>query len=417
MAALLAPPVPLLVLTAALQNLAGRSNLFGENQTFESFMNQFNDQHPNEADSEEDSVTKAVDSLELQGASKITGGHMCEHALGNNFNFGNEEEAGEVPFEVPTTGTIYVFSNRKSTEPYFAIKNIKLHYKLGKIVELIGEKYSHIKVLNPYMFVWEDNTWFIKGHYSELLEDPEDIEWFINEKNKTVCHVLAEGLDSSTNMISAPTATISATTSGPVASGSGAGKALRSATKEQQQIIEIFNIPPALCYEGTVNICVVYAKWLFIQKIILELPGKIADGSFTGKESGNERTYTIFFATPSYFRVHRHFRNLKHFKRMEQWFMGDPNIKNEDVWGARKPGIDYLGEILNKCVTIAEKKNKEEEKEEREKEKEKEKDKNKGKGKDKKKESRKGKERAFIESFYVDFFILSTIFGSISVGL
>ncbi|KAF8991573.1 hypothetical protein BDQ17DRAFT_1432992 [Cyathus striatus] len=352
--------------SSTLNYLTGlESNLIREDQTFESFMSQFNDQHSDEVDSdEEDSVAKAVDSLALQGASKITGGHMCEHALGNNFNFGDAEERDVIPVEVSTTGTVHVFSNRKSTEAHFAIKNVKLHYKLGKVVHI-----------GPYMFIWEDNTWVIKGHYSELLKDLEDIEWFVNEKNNTVCHVLAEGLDSSA--ISAPAVTMST----PVASGSGSSKALRSVTKEQQQIIDIFKIPPALRYEGTVSIHVVYAKWLFIQKIVLELPGKIADGSFTGKKVVMSE-HTLYF--------------LQHHPTsgMEQWFMGDPNIKDEDVWGARKPGIDYLGEILNKHITIAEQKKKEEEKEEREKEKEKEKekDKNKGKGKEKRKESRKGKE-------------------------
>ncbi|KAF8976668.1 hypothetical protein BDQ17DRAFT_1440999 [Cyathus striatus] len=216
--------------SSTLNNLTGlESNLIREDQTFESFMSQFNNQHSDEVDSdEEDSVAKAVDSLALQGASKITGGH------GNNFNFGDAEERDVIPVEVSTTGTVHVFSNCKSTEAHFANKNIKLHYKLGKIVQLIGEKYSYVKVLDPYMFIWEDNTWVIKGHYSELLKYLEDIEWFVNEKNNTVCHVLAEELNSSA--ISAPAVTMST----PVASGSGSSKVLRSVTKEQQQIIDIF---------------------------------------------------------------------------------------------------------------------------------------------------------------------------------
>ncbi|KAF8989652.1 hypothetical protein BDQ17DRAFT_1434314 [Cyathus striatus] len=78
-----------------------QNELLHDPMQFQNFMRQF------EYISEEDDM-----SLDLQGASKITGGHSHQNAIGDNYNIGDSDTTSEIASNaILPTGTLYIYND------------------------------------------------------------------------------------------------------------------------------------------------------------------------------------------------------------------------------------------------------------------------------------------------------------------
>ncbi|KAF8982830.1 hypothetical protein BDQ17DRAFT_1437700 [Cyathus striatus] len=171
---------------------------------------------------------------------------------------------------------------------------------------------------------------------------------------------------------------------------------LRETSSDQQKLIDLFKISSALRDYGIVNIRLNYAKWLFIENIIKQLPSLVSGGKWKGKLPGIYVIAPIFMSVPAYYRWKGVFVRLHLYPQMELWLQGKEGISDYEVWRGKSQTQDMLKAILNKIEKRkkAAKKDAEEDSEDEEiSDNLKSKDKGKGKGKERAREQTKGKEK------------------------
>ncbi|KAF8989968.1 hypothetical protein BDQ17DRAFT_1474307 [Cyathus striatus] len=327
-------------------------------------------------------------SLDLQGASRITGGHSRQKAAGNNYNIGDNDTMSEIASDaIPTTGTLYIYKDFSAVDPIFSFRKIEIHVHLHKILKYIGQKYKLIQVSNPYIFLWESEEWNLAGQYSELLNDTnQQVEWNLDTNGNTYCKILLDGFGTiqTSNISSIPPG------SNEDASTSSTSK-LRETTSDQQKLINLFKVPNALCDHTVSNICLSYAKWLFIENIIKQLPSMVSSGKWKDKLPGINIVAPIFIWRGVFTKLHMH-------PQMNLWLQGNEDISDHEVWKGKTQTQETLKAILlkiEKQQKIAKKNAKEtsEDEESSDNMKSKDKGKGKGKGKERVRETTKGKEK------------------------
>ena len=134
-------------------------------------------------------------SLDLGGASRVTGGILRGRALGNVFNHADADEL--LRFNLaPRKGRVQVYMSRVDptvTKPDMSLKH-EVTPRLKPILKALARGYSpirstpfvnYLKTLllivvldhNQRVFVYEDDVWTMKGRYETALEDDEDAVW------------------------------------------------------------------------------------------------------------------------------------------------------------------------------------------------------------------------------------------------
>ncbi|KAF8988492.1 hypothetical protein BDQ17DRAFT_1334513 [Cyathus striatus] len=353
---------------------SARNNVLQNPEQFENFMRQYEYSTPDDT------------SIDLQGASKIIGGHSCQNALGNIFNIGDKDkmivDTTDAP---PSTGVIKIYNDLFSSLPIFTFRRVELQVYLYKLLKYIGTKYKSIQVSNPYVFLWEDNRWSLTGQYSELLEDKDqEVQWELDEDKSTFCRILLHrmllNLRLEEGLGTTPAANITGVPSvfSEEASTSTASM-LEESTEAQKRIIDFFKVP--------------------LHYVIMELAGK-----WQNKMPPISVIATIFTSVPVYYRWKALFSKLSKYPKMELWFEGNPDISDYEVWKGEPQTQEALKIILKKFGKEDKKLAKEKDEDSSADDNYKSKDKGKGKErvKEKRKDGKRKKKRGdnnFLTSF------------------
>ena len=135
-------------------------------------------------------------TIDLQGASHVTGGILRGRAQGNVFNnadvdladYGLEHRIGRV--QVYTA-----YADPTLVKPDMELKH-EVTPKLTKVLRVLSRKYSPVRSMvsssyldmldfdmlffldeNHRIFLHENSVWNIKGRYETAIEDDEDAVW------------------------------------------------------------------------------------------------------------------------------------------------------------------------------------------------------------------------------------------------
>ena len=149
-------------------------------------------------------------SRNLRGASRITGGSIRGHAIGNVFNFADADDA-DTGMIVPRMGKVHLYTstvNPVEVKPTRILK-VNVSFSMGPILKSIAAKWSPVESkdhnyhciisfvficlpeFNPHISVFEEYEWNVKGRYNTAVEYDEDVKW-IKEGNDYIlplCHV------------------------------------------------------------------------------------------------------------------------------------------------------------------------------------------------------------------------------------
>ncbi|KAF8986158.1 hypothetical protein BDQ17DRAFT_1436366 [Cyathus striatus] len=93
---------------------------------------------------------------ELQGASHTTGGFSHGRAIGNIYNYGDDEDD---PFTMPSEniiGQIHLFLKSEAPKPDFIITDQEPLSDLQEVLENISEVYSPIASMLLFEDIWEN---------------------------------------------------------------------------------------------------------------------------------------------------------------------------------------------------------------------------------------------------------------------
>ncbi|KAF8218970.1 hypothetical protein L208DRAFT_1345048, partial [Tricholoma matsutake] len=110
-------------------------------------------------------------SQKLQGASRTTGGVIRGHAYGNVFNLADSHDL-ETDAAASVMGKVYLYDScvdPATTKPKSAFK-LKVTTSLVVVLSKLAEKDSPVCCQNSRIFVYEDDLWNIKGHYSTAMK-------------------------------------------------------------------------------------------------------------------------------------------------------------------------------------------------------------------------------------------------------
>ncbi|KAG6914447.1 hypothetical protein DXG01_017230, partial [Tephrocybe rancida] len=123
--------------------------------------------------------------VQLQGASRISGGIFRGRAVGNVFNYADLKDLQSTALG-PVKGKVHLFVSNNDpamllpsgTSPSMTFKQEVLS-SLSPILKKMAQSYPPIKRLNHRIFVYEDGLWIIKGHYDSAINENDDIEWSV----------------------------------------------------------------------------------------------------------------------------------------------------------------------------------------------------------------------------------------------
>ena len=163
----------------------------------------------------------------------------------------------------------------------------------------------------------------------------------------------------------------SSTSAASSSSSRSSSRSARSAVDlaaARQQMLELFGVPPSLITFDNSNIRVAYAKWVYAQQMIKQLPGMALRGEYTGGPYKESDITGIFFADRFVTsRCDRYFPLVEQHPDVLQWFISEGSIDKKAVWGKMRPGMKNLEVIVTKY--LAKRAERERRKEEKRKEK------------------------------------------------
>ena len=124
-----------------------------------------------------------LDEIDPQGSSRSTGGFSRGRAAGNNFNWGDADDIMDPPdWNPPTLGKVLLFVNRDpGSAPYMSLST---------------ETTSELPVerRNSWIYVFEDDTWEVKGRFSQAVKNKTPLQWEMNDDGKFILPLLAVGV-------------------------------------------------------------------------------------------------------------------------------------------------------------------------------------------------------------------------------
>jgi len=135
----------------------------------------------------------------------------------------------------------------------------------------------------------------------------------------------------------------------------------------QKILIDTFKVSAHLLErKKTTDLRLTYAKYLAIQKMILDVGAMERAATWTHQKPTVGDIAEVFMSKSGYFhRPHQLFPKVVDGSQMEKWLEGGEDAPaDSDVWGDKKPSFNHLKEILdgkNKKVTNHKRKQKNEE--------------------------------------------------------
>jgi hypothetical protein len=145
--------------------------------------------------STEDDDVEDLDEIEPQGSSRSTGGFSRGRAAGNNFNWGDADDTMDPPdWNPPTLGKVLLFVNRDpGTAPYMSFST-ETTSELPVVLKELSGRFSPIEKRNSRIYVFEDDTWEVKGRFSQAVKDKTPLQWEMNDEGKFILPLLAVGV-------------------------------------------------------------------------------------------------------------------------------------------------------------------------------------------------------------------------------
>ncbi|TFK32200.1 hypothetical protein BDQ12DRAFT_562474, partial [Crucibulum laeve] len=119
----------------------------------------------------------------LQGASRTTGGFLHGQAYGkyeNHADFNNFHDNHLGP--VKGKAHLYVSDQNpvsidpSSLKPAMTMKT-EVTSTIGPVLQKFAKRYSPISSSGGHIFLYEDDTWVIKGKYDIAISDDEEANW------------------------------------------------------------------------------------------------------------------------------------------------------------------------------------------------------------------------------------------------
>jgi hypothetical protein len=134
----------------------------------------------------------------LQGASRITGGILRGRADGNVFNFADANVIADK--KTPIMGKIHLYTspvNPTTTPPTMSLNHAVVP-ALAPILSDLAERFSPVRSMlfsffdfplliifveeNQRIWVFEDDSWNIKGRFATAVKANEDVTWMIKDR-------------------------------------------------------------------------------------------------------------------------------------------------------------------------------------------------------------------------------------------
>ena len=144
--------------------------------------------------STEDDDMEDIDEIDPEGSSCSTGGFSRGRAAGNNFNWGDADDIMDPPdWNPPTQGKDLVFDNRDpGTAPYMSFST-ETTSELPVVLKELSRRFSPIERKNSRIYVFEDETWEVKGRFSQAVKDKTPLQWEMTGDGKLILPLLVVG--------------------------------------------------------------------------------------------------------------------------------------------------------------------------------------------------------------------------------
>lgn len=287
----------------------------------------------------------------LQGASRTTGGLIRGKAIGNHYNFG-DKLASDMDFEdanKPVHGKVLLYTNRaKDADPDMSIK-LEVHNELGSILDSVAKKYSPIKNNNGRIFVFEDNTWSIKGKFDEALKSTEQVDWTASQNGGLTLSIMSE-VDQSGYYVASSSGARSNVSGSHVSGSTGKKSEEDPRGPRQKEIIALFNIPESLLdlsRRGDVQYA--YIKWQAYLDTTQKINQAIKDGTWNPKPKvKTEDIVRVFFYKTTFYKYpFQAFPLCEKYPRLLSWVKNEKDAPDaEEFFGKKNPSFEVLLALL-----------------------------------------------------------------------
>jgi hypothetical protein len=133
--------------------------------------------------------------VDPRGSSRTTGAFSRGRAMGNNYNWGDEDyNMDTADWNAPAYGKVLLFVDRETgSDPYMSFTT-KATPELPVVLKELSGRFSPIERRNSRIYVFEDEMWEVKGRFSQAVKDNTPLQWEINDDGKLVLYLLAVGV-------------------------------------------------------------------------------------------------------------------------------------------------------------------------------------------------------------------------------
>jgi hypothetical protein len=131
---------------------------------------------------------------DFYGASRATGGVHRGRALGNNPNWADvKQRTAHDAFSKPNGKVLLYTSRDQDAHPAMMMMHETVA-QLPPILEKLSRKFSPIRRLNSRIYVFEEDTWAVKGRFLQAILDDDPISWAASSNGKFSLSLLAVSL-------------------------------------------------------------------------------------------------------------------------------------------------------------------------------------------------------------------------------
>jgi hypothetical protein len=133
--------------------------------------------------------------VDPRGSSRTTGAFSRGKAMGNNYNWGDDDyNMDTADWNAPTYGKVLLFVDRETgSDPYMSFTT-KATPELPVVLKELSGRFSPIERRNSRIYVFEDEMWEVKGQFSQAVKDNTPLQWEIKNDGKLVLYLLAVGV-------------------------------------------------------------------------------------------------------------------------------------------------------------------------------------------------------------------------------
>ncbi|KAF8998998.1 hypothetical protein BDQ17DRAFT_1428152 [Cyathus striatus] len=209
-------------------------------------------------------------------------------------------EGSHVDMQQETHIIMEMMKRSDAPKANFVISNQEPLCDLKALLEHVGDCYSPIAKKNARISLHENDNWSLKGRYLSIQEKKTStITWQINDKNKYVLEILAEGADTEQR-----TEFIASGTAGP------------STNKEEVQ--------------RSGHSYITYEKYEMIEDIWNNKKPSLSTIMTSAKTNIDKKIFPL----------------LEYHPQMTSWMKKQGGVDKKSVWGSAKPNFQNLNQIL-----------------------------------------------------------------------